>query len=423
MANNFSSNFTRNLMEKVIAAFETKRVLSKSVNTQLFEGKFNPSTGTQIDVQRPTDYQSTRTAAGDISSAKEDIITGKATAEVQNYITVAADFNEADQALKMGKNQSRFFDDMASRIVTDLEVDFASFMVNNAGLYSGTYGTAVTTWSDVANAGALMRESGVPMNECYYAMNSFTEAALADKQTQLGGGVTSEISSAFRDATIKSRYAGFERVMAATALARVDNPAVADKAGALASNPDVTYVTAKDSMTQDLAVSGFTNSAVVKAGQIVTIAGRYRLNNSTKQVVLDAAGNQIVWSGVVTADVTLSGTGTGTLVVSGPAIYEAGGAYNTVDSAPVATDVVTILGAATAATYQPNMFWHRDAFSIASVKMEKLYSTDTIATTKDGLQLRCSKYADGDANKQTVRFDLRPAYAILNPLMAGQGWG
>lgn len=422
MANNFESNFTRKLMEKVIASFETKRVLSKSVNTQLFDGKFNPSTGTQIDIQRPTDYQSSRTATGDISSSKEDIITGKATATVQNYITVAADFNEADEALKMGNNQTRFFDDMADRIVTDLEVDFANFMVKNAGLLAGTYGTAVTTWSDVANAGALLRETGVPMNECYYAMNSFTEAVLADKQTQLGGGITSEVSNAFRSATIKEQYAGFNRVMSATALGRVDNPAVADKVGALASNPDVTYVTAKDSMTQALAVSGMTTAGVIKAGQVVTIAGRYRLNNSTKQLVLDASGSPVLWSAVVTADVTLSG-GAGTLVVSGPAIYEAGGAYNTVDSAPVATDVVTVLGLNTATTYQPNMFWNRDAYSIASVKMQKLYSTDTLAKTSDGLMLRCSKYADGDANKQTIRFDLRPAYAVLNPLMAGHGFG
>jgi hypothetical protein len=52
-----------------------------------------------------------------------------------------------------------------------------------------------------------------------------------------------------------------------------------------------------------------------------------------------------------------------------------------------------------------------------------LYSTDTIGELKDGLQFRVSKYADGDANKQIVRIDFRPAYAVLNPFFAGQAFG
>lgn len=422
MANNFDSNFTREVMMKILPAFETKRILSKNVNTQLFDGKFNPNTGSEIDVKRPTDYLSVRSSDGDIGSTKRDIITGKATATVQDYITVPIDFGEAKQSLEMGTDITRFWDDAAQRIVTDLEVDFASYMVANAGLLSGTYGTAVTTWSDVANAGALMAETGVPAGPWHYAMNSFTQAALADKQTQLGA-VDSLVKSAFEQATLKKQYAGFENVMASTALARVTNNAATDKVGALSASPNVTYVAAKDTMTQVLAVNAFEADLVVKAGQVVTIAGRYRLNASTKQLVVDAAGANVLWSAVVVADVTLSGTGTGNLVVAGPAIFEAAGAYNTVDSAPVITDVVTLLGATTAQVYQPNMFWHRDAFTIATVKMQKLFATDTIATTKDGIQLRVSRYSDGDANKQTVRLDLRPAYGVMNPLMAGQGWG
>ncbi len=67
------------------------------------------------------------------------------------------------------------------------------------------------------------------------------------------------------------------------------------------------------------------------------------------------------------------------------------------------------------------MFWHKNAFAIASVPIEKLYSTDTLGTTEDGLQLRVSKGASILANKQIVRFDLRPAYGVLNPFFAGQG--
>jgi len=161
---------------------------------------------------------------------------------------------------------------------------------------------------------------------------------------------------------------------------------------------------------------------VVKAGDMVTIDGIYRLNVATRQPMIDAAGNNVLWTGVVVADVTLSGTGTGNIVVAGPAIYEANGQYNTVASAPVATNVVNILSAAST-LYQPNLFYTKQAFGLGTVKLPKLYATDTIATTSDGMSIRVTKYADGDANTQKVRFDLLPAYATFNPLFAGQGFG
>ena len=89
MANNFDSNFTRMLARVFLEKFETARVLSKNVNTQLLKGRFDPSTGENVDFKRPTDYRSVRTATGNISSQTESsIITGKATGTVQNYFTV-----------------------------------------------------------------------------------------------------------------------------------------------------------------------------------------------------------------------------------------------------------------------------------------------------------------------------------------------
>ena len=175
-------------------------------------------------------------------------------------------------------------------------------------------------------------------------------------------------------------------------------------------------------MTQSIPVTGFQASLAVKAGEKITVASTNQLNLSTRNAIYDEAGNTILWTGTVTADVTLDGSGAGTLVVTGPAIYEASGAYNTVSRALTNGDVVTLLGSAST-TYQPNLFFHKQAFSIGAVPIKKLHSTDTVMTTKDGLQMRVSKYADGDKNQQTVRFDLRPAYAALNPFFAGHGWG
>tara|TARA_R110000851_G_scaffold133381_3_gene268195 strand:- start:631 stop:1896 length:1266 start_codon:yes stop_codon:yes gene_type:complete len=421
MANNFESNFTRKLAMKVLDAFESERVLSKNVDTQLLSGQFNANSGENVDFKRPTDFVSTRTSDGDISGGTADpIITGKATGTVQNYITVEMDYFEADEALKMGTDKDRFTTDAAKRIVTDLEVDYAGFMRKNAGLLSGAVGTAVTTWADVAASGATMASAGVPAGDWCYAVNPYTQATLADVQRSLGA-VDPLVSEAHKDAIISNNFAGM-KVMTATTLDSYTTSSVADRVGAIASNPDVTYTTAKDSMTQTIAVNAFGANLVVKAGDVLQIAGVNRLNMNTRQPVVNGAGANVLFTGVVTADVTLSGTGTGNIVISGPAIYEAAGAYNTVDAAPVATDVVTLLGAAST-LYQPNLFWQKQAFSIGSVPIKKLNSTDTIATTEDGLQIRVSMGSSVRENKQIVRLDLRPAYGVMNPFFAGQGWG
>jgi hypothetical protein len=420
MANNFDSNTSQKVLMKVLDRFEANRVISKNVNTQLFQGKFNPNTGSTIDVKRPTDYKTTRTSTGDISSSKEDIVTGKATATVQDYITVAVDYDEVDEALNMGTDQSRFWDDIANRIVIDLETDFADYAMKEVALLSGTHGNGVGAWSEVAQAGALLQSSGVPMNKRWqYFLNPYSQVSLADQQRSLG--VNPEVATANEQAMVKQNFAGFD-VRTATTLSTYTSTAGADRAGTLSANPVVTYLEAKDSMQQTLAVTAFQANLVVKAGEVIQITGRNRLNMSTRSPILTASGAQVVYTGTVVADVTLGASGEGNLVVSGPAIYEALGAYNTVDSAPISGDVITLLGAAST-VYQPNLFWHPDAFTIASVNIKKLHSTDTVATTKDGIQMRVSKYSDGDANKQTVRFDIHPAYGTMNPFFAGQAFG
>ena len=101
MANNFDSNTTRKLTRSFLDAFESNRVLSKNVNTQFLSNAFNPSTGDTVDIKRPTDYKSTRTATGDISGGTaESIITGKASGVVQDYFTVELDWAEADEAIE-----------------------------------------------------------------------------------------------------------------------------------------------------------------------------------------------------------------------------------------------------------------------------------------------------------------------------------
>jgi len=425
MANNFDSNFTQKLAKGFLAGFNAKRVLSKNVNTQKLKGKFNPASGDTTAFKRPTDYKTVRTAKGDVSGeTANDIITGKAVGTVQDYFTAFVDYDEADEAIKMDELEA-LLAPMSTRMVTDIELDFAEFMLKNTALMSGTYGVAVDEWDHVSEADAMLEACGVPMDApWYFACNPFTKRKLASDQRSIGAGGSAGglVKTAHEKATITEQYGGFDRVMSGTTLASLTSDSVSDRVGALASNPLVTYVAAKDTMTQVLAVSGFGVNLDIKAGEVVQITGRNRLNLATRKAVIDETGSNVVWTATVVEDVTLSGTGTGNITVTGPAIYEATGAYNTTDTAAVSGDIVTLLGAAST-LIQPNLFWHKDAFSIGSVPIKRLHSTDTFATTADGLQFRVSKGSNFLENENLVRIDFRPAYCVLNPFFAGQAFG
>ena len=425
MANNFDSNFTRKVAKIFMKKFNSTRVMSKIVNTQLLTGRFNPDSGGNVDFKRPTDYVSTRTSDGDIASGDPSpIITGKCTGTVQNYFTVEIDYQEADEAIKMG-DKTELLDPAATRIVTDLELDFASFMMKNSALLAGTVGTAADTWDDVAEAGAVLQANGTPMDDpWYFAVNPYTQRKLASNQRSLGAGgnVGNIIKNAHEKATITSNFAGFDRVMTATTLPSYTTWSGADRAGTLTAAPTLTYVGAKDTMTQVLAVTGFTANQQVRAGERIAVSGRYRNNLSTREAIIDENGNQVLFVGTVTTAVTLGASGEGNITITGPGIWETSGAYNTTTDAIASGDVVTLLGSLST-IHQPNLFWHKQAFSIGSVPIMKLHSTDTVATTEDGLQLRVSKGASILNNKQIVRVDLRPAYAVLNPFFAGHCYG
>ena len=421
MANSLSSNITRPLARVFLNAFQSSRVLTKTIDTQLLSGRFSPSTGSSVDFKRPHDYSTIRTAGGDISaSAKSDIIAGKATGTVQPYFTVATEFTNIQEALELDQLE-QILAPMARRIVTDIETDLGGYMMKNASLRYGAHGVFADAWTDIAGAGALLDSIGVPPEaDKFYVMNPFTATKLASAQNGLNAS-DGLVRTAWENSQISANFGGL-RALTSQSLNTFTSGTGADRAGTLSAAPNATYLAAKDTMTQSIAVAGLQAGMVVKAGDMIKIADVNRLNINSRTAMIDENGAAVHWTGVVTADVTLSGAGAGTLVVAGPAIFEANGQYNTVDAAPANGAVVTVLSASNA-TYQPNLFYMKQAFGIGTVKLPKLYSTDTIATTEDGMSIRVSKYSDGDANTQKVRFDCLPAYATFNPFMAGHGFG
>jgi len=428
VANRLERNFTRRVMDAFIPAFEKQRVLSKTVDSQLFKGKFTPKSGEYVDIKRPHRYKSKRTTGGDISSlTANNIVSARAFAKVQDYITVDIEWTNKEEALELNQ-LTEIIAPAAVEAVTTLETSLGEFMLQNAGLSYGTPGNAVSTWGNVAGARSFMNAIGAPMGDKYYVMNDFTVEALADVQNSLTGGADRLVTTAWEEAQISTKFAGLN-ALASNSMATRTSGSSADRVGALAATPTATYANVKDNYVQSLSLTGLTVSktAALKAGDILEFTGtgslaRSYIHQLTRQTAFGSGGTPLKWRCTVLEDADTDSSGETTVSVAGPAVYESGGAYNTISAALASGDVFTILGAVDV-EIQPNLFYLKEAFSVAYVKIPKLYSTDTRAVTSDGVALRTSLYADGDKNEQKMRIDMLPAFGVLNPFWAGQGFG
>lgn len=425
MANNTDSNITRQLLRRFLPDFEAMRVLSKTVDTQMFQGRFNPASGDYVDVKKPHRYVAKETATGDISAlTANSIISGKATAQVQNYLTVDIDWTNKEEALSLDQ-LSEILRPAAMELVTKLETNFCDYMYSHAALSVGTPDTAIDAWSDLAGQMSMLKALGVPGGPYYSCLNPFTIQNLASAQTGLSADPSRLVQTAWEEAQISTPFAGMRAISSNSMSTYTTGDA--GVSGTLSATPTATYLAHKDTYVQSLAVTGLTASATVTAGTILEFTGtgadaRSYIQPITRKTIFGADGGPIPWRCVVTEDATLDGSGAGTLLVSGPAIYEADGQYNNISAALTSGDAFDLLGTADT-EYQPNLFYVKEAFTIAFVKLPKLYSTDTVAVAKDGISIRCSKYADGDANTQKIRFDILPAFGTMNPWFAGQGFG
>lgn len=424
MANDLTSNVMTKVMKSIAAGFESNRVSTKTVNLENIKGEHNSSTGAVIYRKRKTSYRAAETSNGDISGggADNDILVGRIPYTKQDVITVKTQWDTVEEALELNQIDQVLMP-IGEELITRSERNFNDYMIAKSGLTFGTPGTAVDAWTDVAYVEAMMNEIGVPsQGKKYYQMNSYTGAALASASTAIyNDGIA---KTAWEQAQVPSPFAGLVPLKSNALRTITSGNAAGDRIGALNGAPDVTWATAKDTMTQVLTVDGFGANTTIKAGEVIQLTGKYHTNPRNQNILIDETGAQVLWRWTVVSDATLDGTGAGTVTVTNAAIFDAASnhQYDNISAAPADNDVITILGADDT-VYKPNLAYHRDAFSFATIQLPKLYATDMVYQSVDGLTFRISKYSDGNANQQILRADLMPAYGVSNPLHAVRCYG
>ncbi|MGQ5834455.1 P22 phage major capsid protein family protein [Serratia sp. IR-2025] len=419
--NDLNSNVSQIVLKKFLPGFMSDLVLAKTVDRQLLAGEINSSTGDSVSFKRPHQFASKRTATGDISGqAKNNLISGKATGRVGNYITVAVEYGQLEEAIKLNQ-LDEILQPVRERIVTDLETELAQFMMNNGALSLGSPNTPINKWSDVAQTASLMKDLGIKTGENYAVMDPWSAQRLADAQSGLHGN-DQLIRSAWEDAQISGNFGGIRALMSNGLASRTQGAF----GGTLAvqTAPTVTYNAVKDTYQFQVTLTGATASVTgfLKAGDQIKFTNTYWLQQQSKQVLYNGSA-PISFTATVLADANSTAGGAVTVTLSGVPIYDTTNPqYNAVNRQVAAGDAVTVIGTASQ-TMKPNLFYNKFFCGLGTIPLPKLNSIDSAVATYEGFSIRVHKYSDGDANVQKMRFDLLPAYVCFNPHMGGQFFG
>ncbi|AYB48745.1 head protein [Candidatus Williamhamiltonella defendens] len=421
MANNLESNISQIVLKKFLPGFMSDIVLCKTVDRQLLSGEINSNTGDSVSFKRPHQFKSERTETGDITGKdKNGLFSAKATGKVGKYITVAVEWTQIEEALKLNQ-LDQILSPIHERMVTDLETELAHFMMNNGALSLGSPNTAIKKWADVAQTASFIKDIGIKTGENYAIMDPWSAQRLADAQSGLHAA-DQLVRTAWENAQISGNFGGIRALMSNGLASREQGDF--DGAITVKTAPNVDYLSVKDSYQFTVALTGATPSKTgfLKAGDQLKFTSTHWLNQQSKQTLYNGS-TAMSFTATVLEETNSTASGDVTVKLSGVPIYdEKNSQYNAVDAKVKAGDAVSIIGTAKQ-QMKPNLFYNKFFCGLGTIPLPKLHSLDSAVATYEGFSIRVHKYADGDANKQMMRFDLLPAYVCFNPHMGGQFFG
>lgn len=425
-----TSNYINRLARGFLKAWSTKMVLTKTVNRAIITDNHfrNPVSGDTAYVRRPWDFPTFSTARGDLSGqTATELQRGRASAVAQNVISAYISWDLIDESQDLNDEDiAQVMDAAASRVATSVETTLATYAKNELGHTLGTVTNTISQWSDVAQVASFANAFGFPDGMCYALLDPYSVERLADAQAGLAGNTGNAVMTAWEQAKIQKSFGNVD--------ARMCNTLASHTCGAGYTGasivvdgvaPTQTYLSAKDTYQTSIALTGFAQNDTLLQGDRIEIPDVYWYNQKTRQLSVGRDGNPLPYQAVVTADATADANGDMTVVVQGPAIFEANGSYNSISAAIGTSNAVSIISGTNATTNVPSLFMHPDALGLAFVRLARLRAQESrVITSKDGsFSMRISLGSAIDTAETKLRIDVQPVFATFNPLLGGVLWG
>lgn len=391
--------------KELVRLMEQELVLGNMVGIDM-SSEYN-MVGSTVAVRRQAQYLGQDDNL-DLSAYTEDVTEG--------FVNVAMNKTWSDRILVDPLDATLSFDRFSDMILKPLARRAAEKIENSIASqyykffnFDGTPGTPPATFASLADAGAYMTDVGIPVTGRIAVHPPVVGAKLSNAVAT--SNVQSRNASALDKATI-GYFGGFDNYVSPFAPTHTVGPL----GGTPAVNggaQNVTYATvaAAGGYQQTFLTKSWTAAAAarVKAGDTFTIANVFSVHPGTK------ASTGRLQTFTILADASSDGAGLASLTISPPIITS--GAYQTVNSVPADSALITIKTGTASTAYRQSLLLDPNAITMVSrpIMVPGDMGVKTSLTQGNRVSVRVTEYVDGNTLKHYLRCDALWGIEVTDP--------
>ena len=392
------------ITRKALEILENNLVITRNVNRQ-YDDSFaveGAKIGSTLRIRLPDRALVTDGAALQVQDDNEQFTT--LTVASQKHIGV--NFTSAELTMQLDDFAERVLKPRISQLASSIDADVATSFKS---IYQsvGTPGTVPSTSLVLLQAQQKLNEAAAVMSPRYATVNPAANAGLVEGMKGLFNP-TDTISRQFKNGMMGEGVLGFEEINMSQSISQ-------HTTGTTPTAPIVASTVTAEGSTS-LAISFTTGSPTFRIGDVFTVANVFAVNPQTRQ----STGS--LQQFVVTADLNISSTTTGTLTVS-PAMYTSANALATINAFPVSGAALTFLGGS-ATSYPQNLIYHKDAITFATADLLLPQGVDMASRqVHNGISMRIVRQYDINNDRLPCRIDVLYGFSAIRPQMACRLWG
>ncbi|CAB4172929.1 Major capsid protein Gp5 [uncultured Caudovirales phage] len=366
--------------------------------------------GNTVNVRRPGRFIGTTGPALNVEDFNETSVP----VTLSTQFHVDTQFTTQDLALSLDMFSDRVLKPAIAAIANKIDRDGLVMAKNNTANIVGTAGTPPTGLITYLTGAAYLDSEGAPRDgrrSCI--VEPFTSATIVDSLKGLFMP-SAKISSQYEKGLMGTDSAGMKWKMDQNVVNQTFG-SYSTATLACATTTATGFLTTGWASTSTIALTATTATAGLKQGDVIQIANVFAVNPQNRQ----AYGSNKLRNFVVTADVTVSTSGTTSVIVS-PAVITAGQFQNVNLAATSATAVVTPFNN-TGVVSPQNIIMHRNAFTVAMADLELPEGVHFAGRASDkelGMSIRVVRQYTINNDSIPTRLDVLYGWAPLYPELA-----
>jgi hypothetical protein len=392
------------ITRKSLEVLENNLVITRNVNRQ-YDDSFavqGAKIGSTLRIRLPDRALVTDGAALQVQDDNEQFTT--LTVGSQKHIGI--NFTSAELTMQLDDFAERVLKPRISQLAASIDADVCNSFLS-IGNSVGTPGSTPSTSAVLLAAQQKLNEAAAVMSPRYATVNPAANAGLVEGLKGLFNP-TDTISKQFKNGMMGMGVLGYEEINMSQSIKQFTTGSRTATGGTTSA-----AVTTEGATT--IAITGAGAAGVVKAGDVFTVADCYAVNPQTRE----STGS--LFQFVAVADVTLDGSGAGSVTVA--PMYSAGQALATMLSLPAITKAIVFIGAASS-QYPQNLVYHKDAITFATADLLMPQGVDMASRqVHNGISMRIVRQYDINNDRMPCRIDVLYGFSTIRPQMAVRMWG